>query len=120
MKDGRLDTNNIETVLRSDVRFTRSQLADLFGVYYGTITANIKAIIGSGAVEPNSASTMVKVGKTVLPECYGLEMVVGLAFRLNSPAAEKIRRYIVGRVAAGTGRPGLQIFLSYGAGAVMN
>jgi hypothetical protein len=45
-----IDLSDIGAVLRPGVRLTRGQLADLFGVYYGTITANIKAIIRSGAV----------------------------------------------------------------------
>ena len=50
MKDGRLVMSDLGAVLRPDVRYTRGELTDLFGVYYGTITANIKAIIKSGAV----------------------------------------------------------------------
>ena len=103
------------------IRLSRGQLADLFGVYYGTITANIKAIIRSGAVWPSFEGTLVQVGKTVLPERYDMEMVIALAFRLNSPAAERIRQYVVGRVATfGPGKPAPTIFLSYGAEAVMN
>jgi hypothetical protein len=116
-----IDLNDLGAVLRPDVLLTRGELADLFGVYYGTITANIKAIIRSGAVSPSFEGTLVQVGKTVLPERYDMEMVIALAFRLNSPAAERVRRFVVGRVAAiGLGKPVPQIFLSYGAGAAVN
>jgi hypothetical protein len=115
-----IDLNDIRAVLRPGVRLTRGQLADLFGVYFGAITANIKAIIRSGAVWPSFEGPLVQVGKTVLPERYDMEMVIALAFRLDSPAAERIRRYVVRRVVTGTGRPTPQIFLSYGAGAVEN
>jgi hypothetical protein len=112
--------NDLEVVLRPEVRLSRGQLADLFGVYYGTITANIKAIIRSGAVWPSFEGTLVQVGKTVLPERYDMEMVIALAFRLNSSAAERVRRYVVGRVATGTGKPSPAIFLSYGGGVVVH
>ncbi len=120
MKDRILDISDIGAVLRSDVRFTRGQLADLFGVYYGTITANIRAIIKSAAVRPSFKGTLVQVGKTVLPECYDLEMVIALAFRLDSPVAEQVRRYVVQKVATPIGKPAPQIFLSYEAEAVVN
>ncbi len=111
----------VESGRSRHIRLSRGQLADLFGVYYGTITSNIKAIIRSGAVWPSFEGTLVQVGKTVLPERYDMEMVIALAFRLNSPAAERIRRYVVGRVAtAGREKPAPQIFLSCGAGAVVN
>ena len=99
---------------------SRYELADLFGVYTATITANIKAIIRSGAVKPSLAGTLIQVGKTVLPECYDMEMVIALAFRLNSPAAERMRRCVVQRIAAGIGKPAPTIFLSYGIRTVIN
>jgi hypothetical protein len=102
------------------IRLSRGELADLFGVYYGTITANIKAIIRSGAVCPSFAGTVVQVGNTVLPERYDMEMVIALAFRLHSPVAERIRRYVVRRVTTGLRQPAPQIFLSCGAGVMVN
>ncbi len=115
-----IDLNDLGAVLRPEVRLFRGQLADLFGVYYGTITANIKAIIRSGAVNPSFEGTLVQVGNTVLPERYDMEMVIALAFRLHSPAAERIRKYVVRRMAVGTGRLVPTIFMSYGAGVVVN
>ena len=115
-----IDLNDIGAVLRPDVRLSRGQLADLFGVYYGTITTNIKAIIRSGSVNQSYEGTLIQVGKTVLPERYDMEMVIALASRLPSPAAERVRRYVVQRMAARSGRPAPTIFLSYGAGVVVN
>jgi hypothetical protein len=102
------------------ISLSRGQLADLFGVYYGTITTSIKAIIRSGAVSPSFAGAVIRVGKTILPERYDMEMVIALAFRLHSPAAERIRRYVVQRMTTGSRQPAHQIFLSYRAGAVVN
>jgi hypothetical protein len=102
------------------IRLSRGELADLFGVYYGTITANIKAIIRSGAVSPSFAGTVARVGNTVLPERYNMEMVIALAFQLHSPAAERVRRYVVGRVIAGSRQPAPTIFLSYGDEVINN
>lgn len=76
MKDDRIDLSDLGAVLRPGVRLTRGELADLFGVYYGTITANIKAIIRSGSVRPSYEGTLIQVGKTVLPMCYDMEMVI--------------------------------------------
>jgi hypothetical protein len=125
MKEGAITVEWLTAVIESGdgqrISLSRCQLANLFGVYYGTITANIKAIIKSGAVNPSFAGTVVQVGNTVLPECYDLEMIVALAFRLNSPTAERVRRYVVGQMAiAGSGKPTPTIFFSYGVGMVVN
>ena len=68
----------------------------------------------------NSIATKFTVLKTVLPERYDMEMVIALAFRLHSPAAERVRIYVVQRMAAESSKTTPQIFLSYGAGAVVN
>jgi hypothetical protein len=125
MKHGKITIDgsrvNIEPKRNGEIRLTRGQLADLFEVYYGTITANIKTIIKSGVVKMSFEGTLVQVGKTVLPEYYEMEMIVTLAFRLDSPAAERIRQYVVQRMAAsGLVKPVPQIFLSYGAKVVVN
>jgi hypothetical protein len=124
MTEGEITVEWLTAVIESGdgkrMWLSRCLLAELFGVYYGTITANIKAIIRSGVVRPSFAGTVVQVGKTVLPECYDLEMIVALAFRLHSSAAERIRRYMVQRMTAGTSKPAPAIFLRYGVGAVVN
>jgi hypothetical protein len=123
MKEGEITVEWLTDMIKSgdgkQIWLSRCQLANLFGVYYGTITANIKAIIRSEAVKPSFTGTVVQVGNTVLPECYDLEMIVALAFLLHSPAAERVRRYVVRMmVAAGSDKPPHTIFLSYGAVAV--
>jgi hypothetical protein len=81
---------------------------------------NIKAILRSGAVRPSLSDGAIASGKTILPDYYGLDMILALAFWLHSPAAERIRRYVVGRVAAGSGKPVPAIFLSCEAKAAVN
>jgi hypothetical protein len=80
------------------VWLSRCQLANPFGVYYGTITANIKALVRLGAANPSFDRTVMQEGGMALPECYDLEMVVALPFRLHSPAAERVRRFVVQRL----------------------
>jgi hypothetical protein len=125
MKKGEITVEWLVALIESGdgkrIWLSRCQLAELFGVYYGTITANIKAIIRSGAVRPSFAGTVVQVGNTVLPECYDLEMVIALAFRLSSPNAERVRRYVVRKIiAAGSSKSVPAIFLNYRVGAVVN
>jgi len=54
----------------------------------------------SGSVRPSYEGTLIQIVKTVLPMCYDMEMVIALAFRLRSPAAEQIRRYVMQNVVA--------------------
>ena len=99
---------------------SRWELTDLFGVYTATITANIKAIIRSGAVKPSLDGTVMMMGNTPIPEFVGMDMVVALAFRIDSTAAKRIRLFIVQRVVAGTDKPAVPIFISCGRRSVVN
>ena len=79
---------------------SRWELAELFGVYTATITANIKAIIRSGAVKPSLDGTVMMMGNTPIPELVRMEMIVALAFRIDSPVADTFRKWIIGKVVA--------------------
>jgi len=83
-----------------EVWLSRWELAELFGVYTATITANIKAIIRSGAVKPSLNGTVVQEGNTFIPELYDMEMIIALAFRIDSPAADRFRKWIISRALA--------------------
>lgn len=84
----------IESGEGKNIRFRNWQLAQLFGVYESTVRANIKSIIKSNIVKPNYNSTLVQTGGILLPEVYGLDMVIALAFRLYSANADEFRKWI--------------------------
>lgn len=88
-------TVHIELGSDGQVWMSRWQLANLFGVYIQTITANIKAIIRSGAVRPSIDCEVMMSGNTLLPELYGMDMIIALAFRLDSQNADILRKWII-------------------------
>ena len=78
-----------------EIWLSRYELADLFGVYMATTTANIKAVIRSGAIRPSFDGTVIQEGSMFIPELIGMEMVIALAFRINSPAADTFRKWVI-------------------------
>ena len=90
----------VEPGPHGEVWFSRWELADLFGVYTATITANIKAIIRSGAVRPSLESTVIQEGNTLIPDLVGMDMIIALAFRLDSYAADTFRKWIIHKTMA--------------------
>jgi len=83
-----------------EVRLSRWELADLFGVYTAKITANIKAIIRSGAVKPSYNGPVTLMGDTLMPELVGMDMTIALAFRIDSAAADTFRKWVVRKAMA--------------------
>lgn len=91
----------IESGDRENIRLRNWQLAQLFGVYESAVRANIKSIIKSKIVIPDYNSIHVQTGGILLPEVYGLDMVIALVFRLDSANASKFREWIMTKLFVG-------------------
>ncbi|MFV0289288.1 MAG: hypothetical protein ACK5IJ_00090 [Mangrovibacterium sp.] len=76
------------------------EIAELFGVYSPTIKAAIKAVLKSGAVAPDYTHGGVVIGKSLLPDYFGLDMITAIAFRIHSPEAQVFRELILSRLSA--------------------
>lgn len=74
------------------------EIAELFGVYSPTIKAAIKAVLKSGAVAPDYTHGGVVIGKSLLPDYFGLDMVTAIAFRIHSPQAQAFRELALSRL----------------------
>jgi len=46
-------------------------------------------------VRPDFNSTLVQTGGILLPEVHGLDMIIALAYRLDSANADKFREWIL-------------------------
>jgi len=88
----------IESGERKNIRLRSWELAQLFGVYEVTITANIKAIIRADVINVCLDCEVRQSGNMLIPEIYDLEMIVALSFRIKSQEASKFRRWIFKKV----------------------
>lgn len=73
------------------------EIAELFGVMIPTIHSNIRAILKTGVVTADLTNGATLVGCNVLPDYHGLDMIVALAFRIQSPQTEIFRRWILAK-----------------------
>lgn len=71
------------------------EIAELFEVYVQSVYSGIRTILRSGIIRVDSSENSVMIGKLIMPESYGLEMIVALAFRIDSPNTKKIRDWII-------------------------
>ena len=71
------------------------EIAELFGVMVPTIKSNIRTILKTGIATSDCINGATLVGNNILPDYHGLDMVVTLAFRIQSPQAEIFRRWIL-------------------------
>ena len=71
------------------------ELVELFGVIAPTLRAAIKAIFKSGTFFPTTTQRCDLATPASWATFYNLEMVIALAFRLNTYEASRIRQKVL-------------------------
>ena len=79
----------------SNVWMSEMELVELFGVIAPTLRAAIKAIYKSGTLYPASTQQGEIITATCWATFYNLEVVIALAFRLNTYEASMIRQKVL-------------------------
>jgi len=103
--------NGVVSVPQSaEIKMSVSEIAFLFDVYEREIYSNVKAVMKQGLIHVNVSVPAVVAGNTVIPDVYGLEMIVALAFRIRSHKAHIFRKWLMKKMTANTS--GQQILMS--------
>ena len=79
----------------NDVWMSEMELVELFGVIAPTLQSAIKAIYKSGAFCPVTTQRCDLATPKSWATFYNLEVVIALAFRLNTYEANKIRQKVL-------------------------
>ena len=90
-----ISENGRVNIPRGNVWMSEMELVELFGVIAPTLRAAIKAIYKSGTLCPVSTQRCDLATPTSWATFYNLEMVIALAFRLNTYEASKIRQKVL-------------------------
>lgn len=88
------------------------EIAELFGVMIPTIRSNIRSILKTGITTNDFANGATLAGNNILPDYHDLDMVVALAFRIQSPQAETFRRWILTKTTEREQNIAPQIFVT--------
>ena len=79
----------------NDVWMSEMELVELFGVIAPTLRAAIKAIYKSGTLCPVNSKRCDLATPKSWATFYNLEVVIALAFRLNTYEASRIRQKVL-------------------------
>ena len=88
-----LPSNPTETVWMNEC-----ELVELIGANRRTLRAHIKSVLKSDVVHADFRHGATQCGNCLLPDYYGLDMIMALAFRIHSPNTQILRKYIVGKL----------------------
>lgn len=115
------DTIKIEgkaiRVAGSEVWMTLPELVELFGTTAGAVCAGIKAIFKENALNDYDVCKCVRLDSGNSTDVYNMEVVIALAFRLDTYPAALLRSWIV-RKATTPVRMSPPIVLRYTEGSL--
>ena len=86
------------TIPSEEIWMSESELVDLFGVFIPKLRNTIQALYKEEQVKPYEAERTIKVHRGLYLTVYNFEVVLLLAFRLNSYQTRAVRRELTGRI----------------------
>ena len=93
-------SENTVIVTGGNIWMTEAEIVELFGTTAGTIRAAIKAILKENALHDYEVCTCIRLDSGNRADVYNMEVVVALAFRLNTYPASVFRKWLVKRATA--------------------
>ena len=86
------------TIPNGDIWMSESEMVDLFGVFIPKLRNAIKALYKEELVRQHEAERTIKKKDNLYFTVYNMEVVLLLAFRLNSYQARAVRRELMKRI----------------------
>lgn len=83
----------------NDIWLTQHEIADLFGCFVGRVDSNIRSILRTEVLDADKVyrSRCFRNGDFV--EEYSLEMIIALAFRINTKNTQIFREWILKKIS---------------------
>lgn len=99
MKRGNITINNgVVDVPTAPVWMTQEEIADLFYAYGRDIRRAINTIYKDGVLSETETMRYIKLNELRSIDAYSIEIVIAIAFRINSRQCEIFRNFIMNRL----------------------
>ena len=105
-------SDNGSVYVPTNVQMRDFEIAELFGTMSPTVRSHVRAILKTGIATGDYTNGATLVGNNLLPDYFGLDMVMALAFRIHSWQAEIFRQWILKKVIDKECDINHQIFIS--------
>lgn len=87
------------TIPSGEIWMSESELVDLFGVFIPKLRNVIKALYKEELIKPYEAERTIKKRDNLYVTVYNMEVVLQLAFRLNTYQTRAIRKELMERIS---------------------
>ena len=99
MKRGIITINNgVVGIPTAPVWMMQEEIADMFNVYGRDIRRAINAVYKDGALSESETLRYIWLDERRSIDAYSIEMIIAIAFRINSRESEIFRRYMMNRL----------------------
>ena len=90
--------DNTLSIPTGEIWMSESEMVDLFGVFIPKLRNTIQALYKEEQIKPYEAERTIKVQRNMYLTVYNFEVVLLLAFRLNSYQTWAVRRELTERI----------------------
>ena len=99
MKRGIITINNdVVGIPTAPVWMMQEEIADMFNVYGRDIRGAINAVYKDGALSESETMRYIRLDERRCIDAYSIEMIIAIAFRINSKETFVFRRYVLNRI----------------------
>lgn len=99
MKRGIITINNgVVGIPTAPVWMMQEEIADLFNVYGRNVRRAINAVYKYGVLSEAGTMRYIKLNELRSIDAYSIEVIIAIAFKINSRQSEIFRRYMVNRL----------------------
>ena len=99
MKRGIITINNgVVGIPTAPVWMVQEEIADLFNVYGRDVRKAINVIYKDGVLSETETMRYIKLNELRSIDAYSIEVIIAIAFKINSRQSEIFRRYMMNRL----------------------
>ena len=104
------------TIPTVPVWMTKSEIADLFGVFSCDIRKAIRVIYKNKELSEADTMRYIRQPDGISYDVYSLEMIIAIAFRICSKETHLFRRFVINKICATKKGNPVTLLVSYGNG----
>lgn len=98
-------SDNGSVYVPTNVQMRVFEIAELFVVMIPTVRSHVRAILKTGIATGDYTNGATLVGNNLLPDYFGLDMVMVLAFRIQSYKTKIFRKWIMRKMTTTERQP---------------
>jgi hypothetical protein len=95
---------------------TAWEIAELFDVTVSAVNSAVKAICKSDVLNDYEVCRYIKLDNGLSADVYSLEIIIPVAFRLNTYHAHLFRRWLMDKATAKERQTAYMVFVQHGKG----